>query len=140
MHGHPTIIAGPRTYAPCVYLLRRIVTAACLDISELVCGMAPGVDTAGRAWAEATGTPWVPFPAPWDARTLDYPGRVIVRADGTHYHTGAGGWRNREMARYCQARGGQLLALWDGTSRGTGDMIAQARQHRLPLVIYWIHE
>lgn len=121
MSGYPTIIAGPRTYLPDVATIQRAVDLSGLEVGTLVCGMAPGVDTAAWRWAEWYGLPHLAFPAPWKGM-----GR------------GAGPWRNREMARYCQAHGGQLLALWDGRSTGTENMIGQARTHGLPLVIYWI--
>ena len=138
MSGYPTIIAGPRTYLPDVATIQRAVDLSGLEVGTLVCGMAPGVDTVAWRWAKGHDLPCLAYPAPWGAQELDYPGRVVTRRDGTRYHTGAGGWRNREMARYCQAHGGQLLALWDGRSTGTSNMIGQARTHGLPLVIYWI--
>lgn len=71
-------------------------------------GAARGADTWGEQWAEAEVSKIrvVRFPADWNKH-----GRA------------AGPIRNREMARALKEAGGIGVALWDGESRGTRDMI-----------------
>lgn len=82
-------------------------------VSEVVSGCARGADAAGEAWAARHGIPVKRFPADWSR------GRC------------AGPNRNEAMANYGQA----LLALWDGESPGTADMIRRAKTHGLPVKI-----
>lgn len=81
------------------------------DFSE-VCGMQTGGDAVGRLWADLAGINVVRFPADWDT-----------------YGKSAGPVRNAWMAWY----GTHLLALWDGASRGTANMIAVAKAGCLTL-------
>ena len=69
---------------------------------EVVSGTARGVDKAGERWAEERGIPVKRMPANWDEEG-----------------PGAGYNRNRRMALYADA----LVAVWDGKSKGTGNMI-----------------
>lgn len=84
------------------------------EVSEVVCGMAAGADTLGLLWARRNGIPWKEFPAGW--RTKD--GELNRKA---------GFERNERMACYADA----LIALWDGQSNGTRDMLERARAHDL---------
>ena len=61
------IIAGTRTLKPTIYQIGRAVDACYLKLAmtEVVCGMAPGVDLAGRDWAKAVGMPHSEWPAKW---------------------------------------------------------------------------
>lgn len=79
---------------------------------EIVEGECRGPDLWARAWAEANGYKFKPFPADWDG-----------------LGKGAGFIRNGEMAEY----GNATLAFWDGVSGGTTDMIekAKAAGHRV---------
>ena len=79
-------------------------------LRSVVCGMARGVDTSGRMWAEQRGIPVWHYPADWD----------------THGRS-AGPIRNREMAENADG----LILVWDGSSRGSANMLSQARQHKL---------
>jgi hypothetical protein len=80
--------------------------------SEVVSGCAPGIDRCGEAWATAVHLPIKRFPAEW-----------------AKYGKSAGPRRNSSMGSY----GGAGLSFWDGTSRGTADMIGQLRDRRKPL-------
>lgn len=111
------IIAGTRT----MFLHRDMVQDAVTmfektyncKVSELVCGMAEGVDECGHDWAVANGIPVAPFPADWD-----------------RYKLMAGPIRNREMAEYADG----LLLLWSGnakTSKGSADMWRTAEKLRM---------
>lgn len=69
---------------------------------EIVSGDARGADTLGARYGHLNGIPVIHFPAQWDT-----------------YGKAAGFIRNEEMAEY----GDFLVAFWDGTSRGTAQMI-----------------
>ncbi len=76
-------------------------------ITEVVCGMAQGGDQLGIQWARAYQITLTPF----------YP-------DWRKYGNAAGPIRNRQMADYADA----LIALWDGESRGTANMIEEMKK------------
>lgn len=102
-----TIIAGTRTITD-----QGIVDAAIADsgitISRVVCGMARGVDSCGKTWADGKGIPVDKFPADWDK-----------------FGKAAGYRRNVQMAENADA----LILVWDGNSRGSMHMqnIAQSK-------------
>ena len=99
-----TIIAGSRNITDREALTRAISECPWSDqISEVICGCAGGADAMGKTWAKERGVPVSEFPADWDSH-----GRS------------AGPIRNRQMAEY----GDALIALWDGRSGGTANMIA----------------
>lgn len=106
------IIAGSRWIPVGVSLL--IADAAIrvhgLRPREIISGMAPGPDTAGRLWGEQNGVYVKKVPALW-----------------SQFGKGAGAERNERMAEI----GTHLLAIWDGTSTGTQDMIDRAGKHGL---------
>jgi hypothetical protein len=79
------------------------------DVREVVCGGARGVDSLGARWAGEQGIPCVKFPAQWD-----------------RFGKAAGMYRNSDMADYADG----LIALWDGESRGTLDMIDRMKGRR----------
>lgn len=110
------IIAGSRSIPIGVSML--IIDAAArvhrLRPAEVIVGLAQGPDTAGLFWARQRGIPWREFPALWGK-----------------YGNRAGPERNERMA----LAGTHLLALYDGSSSGTGDMIYRARAHALPLIV-----
>ena len=81
---------------------------------EIVSGGASGADALGERYAKERGYRLKIFPADW----AKY-GRI------------AGPIRNREMAAYADA----LLAYWDGRSRGTKNMIDEARANGLKVSI-----
>ncbi len=102
------IIAGSRSITDPKLLDRAIYDALGLkgiNITEVVCGMAPGVDMLGWRWAKETNTPIKEMPAQWK------------RPDGTRDKY-AGFKRNQEMAEYADA----AILLWDGRSNGTYNM------------------
>jgi hypothetical protein len=84
------------------------------EITEVVSGAAKGIDQAGERWAAYMGIPCKRFPAAWSA-----------------YGPRAGPMRNRQMAGYADA----LIAVWDGLSPGTADMIGQARARGLRVYV-----
>lgn len=84
-------------------------------ISEVVSGGAQGADHLGEIYAAENNIPVKVFPANWDKH-----GRS------------AGPIRNGEMAEYADA----LIAIWDGKSRGTKNMIEQATEKGLQVYVY----
>jgi hypothetical protein len=112
-----TIIAGSRTVHDVAVVVEAMRWACVAGIrpSVILSGAARGADTLGEWWAAQRGMPVEKYPADWTAH-----GRS------------AGHLRNRHMAD----RAGALVALWDGQSRGTADMIKLAREREL-LVFVW---
>ena len=110
-----TIIAGSRDLK---WADVRAAISACpwwMEITEVVSGRAPGVDRLGEAWAKQNGIPVIPFPADW-----------------TRYGKAAGPIRNSQMAQNAEA----LLAVWDGVSDGTADMIEKADARNLRVFVW----
>jgi hypothetical protein len=102
------------------------VDASGYDVSEVVSGTARGVDELGERWPRAHDVPVTRMPADWD----------------THGKA-AGPKRNARMARAADA----LVAVWDGESSGTRDMLRQAYRRGLPIYLArtdgaadWTHE
>jgi len=108
-----TIIAGSRTITDFNELLKAIKDSK-FDISEVVSGTARGVDLMGEKWAEWSDTPLKRFPAEWD-----------------RWRKQAGFMRNTEMANYADA----LIAVWDGESKGTKNMIDTAKRYGLKVFV-----
>lgn len=103
------IIAGSRHFSEGV--ADRLVTAAMNRIGFMptvtISGAARGIDQAGERWAIARGVPVERHPADWNAH-----GRA------------AGPIRNREMAEVADA----ALVIWDGSSKGSKNMLATAKK------------
>lgn len=112
------IIAGGRdiTDFNCV---RDAYTMSTFEATEIVSGAARGVDYLGELLAKTMSIPTKVFPADWNAN-----GRK------------AGPIRNAQMAEYADA----LIAIWDGKSKGTANMISQARSKGLKVFIYLVGE
>lgn len=106
-----TIIAGSRNITD--YLLVEEACKQCgWKITEVICGLAKGVDLLGEQWAKIHGIPVSYFPAEW--------GR---------YGKSAGYKRNLLMAEQAKA----CIIVWDGTSKGTASMIRIAEKKGLKL-------
>lgn len=95
------VIAGSRIFND-YQLLKEVLNKEKDRISEVVCGEAKGADTLGKNWAIQNNIPVKSFPADW-----------------LHYGTAAGYIRNHQMGDYAD----ELIAFWDGQSKGTKDMI-----------------
>lgn len=116
-----TIIAGSRT----VYAEEIVEMTNCLDeyhklypITEVVCGMASGVDTVGLTWAKNNNIPVKEFP--------------VSKEDWNREGPKAGHLRNRLMADYAD----RAIIFWDGESSGTENMIDQMEAVDKPLTIW----
>lgn len=96
----------------------RALKRAPFEITEVVSGACKeGVDRLGEEWAGRKGIPVKRFPADWN-----------------QYGRRAGPLRNREMAKYADA----LIAIWDGESRGTRNMIDEALREKLEVYVYCV--
>jgi hypothetical protein len=114
--GLRTIIAGSRTLTDADYgELLEALEGVDWEISEILSGGAKGGDRLGELYAQKRKIPLKVYPADWK----------------THGRK-AGILRNSEMADDADA----LIALWDGTSKGTGNMIETATKRGL---IVYIH-
>lgn len=130
-----TIIAGCRTiHGKDASMAICRAAAACgwlNDITEVVSGAAPGIDLAAARWAKFVGIPLKEFLADWDL--LEVQGaRIKYHTSGRAYNANAGKDRNREMAEYADA----LIAIWDGASPGTKNMIEEARKRGLRVFVW----
>lgn len=111
-----TIIAGSRDVTDMRHLLIALESAR-FDITSVISGGARDADRLGERWARERNIPLEVMHANWRQHGLK-----------------AGMLRNREMARNADA----LIALWDGESSGTRDMIAVAASRALDVFIYLV--
>lgn len=112
------IIAGGRDITD-YDLIERAVQQSGFDIEQVVSGGAKGVDTLAVLYAQKHDKHLALFMADWDRH-----GRK------------AGPIRNGQMAEYADA----LIAIWDGKSKGTKNMIDQATAKGMPVYIHRIPE
>ena len=110
------IIAGSRRITNMEHV-RKAVSDSGFPITEVVSGTALGVDRLGELWAEENNIPVKPFKPKWD-----------------EYGRGAGHIRNAEMAKHADA----LIAVWNGVSPGTNNMIDMANKMKMPVYVYVI--
>lgn len=115
------IIAGGRDYTD-YHRLKMYMDCLLepLDKSqiEIISGGAKGADSLGERYARESGYKLKRFPANWNK-----------------YGKAAGPIRNKEMALYAAEVTGVLVAFWDGSSRGTYDMITRAEEYGLQVHI-----
>lgn len=121
-----TIIAGSRRL-PIKYDKIWLVADAVMksgwlnEITEVVSGGARGIDLAGELWAEANPT-----------------GRIIpvkrFLPEWANQGKAAGVLRNTQMADYADA----LILVWDGASKGSGDMLKKAKANNLRIYEYLV--
>jgi len=113
------IVAGSRSIT-CAAFVDRAIEQSGFKITELVCGLATGVDLLGKGWAEEHHVPVKEMPVDWHPE-----GKLDC---------GAGFRRNERMAEYAEA----VIAVWDGESHGTKYMIDVARQKGLQVYVYCV--
>ena len=107
------IIAGGRDFDDYIKLKKscdRLL--ANKDNIEIVSGTAKGADIIGERYADLWGYKLTRFPADWD-----------------QHGKAAGHIRNRQMAEYADA----LIIFWDGSSRGSRNMIDEAKKKGLQI-------
>lgn len=108
------IIAGSRNINAYQDVKDAWLTSS-FDITEVVSGGARGVDRLGERLAVELGVPFKQFIPDWTGPLKK----------------GAGFARNKEMADYADA----LIAVWDGESNGTQNMINQMRKLNKPVYV-----
>ncbi len=113
------IIAGTRDFKDyellksyCDYMLSRKAQSG--EEIVIISGGATGADTLGEQYAKERGYSLQQFPAQWEK-----------------YGKRAGPMRNKEMAENADA----LIAYWNGESRGTKNMIEEAKKRGLIVAI-----
>lgn len=110
------IIAGTRYITDYADVCKAVELSG-FNVTEVLSGTALGPDTLGERWSmEFLGKKATQFPADW-------------RKHGRYK---AGFIRNEEMGQYSQA----LVALWDGKSRGTQNMIDIMIRLNKPYFVY----
>lgn len=112
-----TIIAGTRTVTDPAIVVAAISSAP-FPIPEIVSGCARGVNTIALRLGQQWGVPCRMFPAQWGLGNK------------------AGPLRNQQMADYADA----LIAIWDGVSRGTADMINRAQAKGMSVHVHRYQE
>lgn len=120
------VIAGSRDLSEdfCYEIIEKFVNAYYPNLKEIVSGGASGPDSAAEKFAKDNNIKFKLFSANW-------------KALGNR----AGPLRNKEMAKYASLReSGSLMAIWDGKSRGTSNMISEARYHGLDVRIVHIKQ
>lgn len=141
------IVAGSRNITDYHLVTKAIVESGFMyEIAQVVCGGAPGVDLLGDQFAAEVGLP-VEYYLVTDDGKYDYfklknlrlgngfyihddhraYANVAVVSDWKRDGKAAGPIRNRAMAEYADA----LILVWDGSSRGSGNMLGEARRHDL---------
>lgn len=113
-----TIIAGSRDIDLPVAESSRLISQAVAEAgwmpTTVLSGGARGIDRAAEHWARSRLIPLEVYPADW-------------KLFGAH----AGSVRNHQMALKAQA----LIAIWDGRSTGTANMIERARSEGLKVYV-----
>ena len=111
------IIAGSRT-ASLANVIEAVYKCPFSEkITEVISGGARGADSYGELIAEEYNIPVKRFPAKWEL-----------------YGKRAGMMRNLDMANYANS----LIAVWDGTSSGTKNMIETALDKCLLVYVHRI--
>ena len=110
------IIAGSRSISN-PNNVRDAIIASGFIIDEVVCGGTHGPDTLGANWAKQNNINVKYFLPDWQK-----------------FGKSAGMIRNSEMAEYADA----LIAVYDGTSRGTQDMINKAMIKGLKVYVHGV--
>lgn len=113
-----TIIAGSRGIEDYKIIYKAVVQSG-FTVTEVVSGCARGVDILGELYAFHHGLPTRQFPALWDI-----------------YGKSAGYRRNLVMADNAD----QLIAIWDGKSRGTKHMIDIMTERCKPVYVHKVGE
>lgn len=114
------IIAGSRNITNYSLVRQAVISSGwwSKDI-EIVSGMAKGVDTLAVEFAKRNSLKLHQFEADWN-----YHGKA------------AGPLRNREMAEFADA----LIAVWDGQSKGTENMIKEMTKLSKPTYVLYAND
>ena len=108
------VIAGSRQVTDQIFVISAIERSG-FQIKEVVSGGARGVDKLADKWASDNAIPVKVFESDWE-----------------RYGKAAGPIRNKMMAEYADA----LIAIWDGKSRGTKNIISTAEKLGLSVFVH----
>ena len=119
-----TIIAGSRNIPSdvAVKLVEKCIELSEFKLTEIISGNARGIDIAGERYWQSHF-----------ANKEPYVGLKIMPANWDKYGKSAGQIRNIRMAAEADA----LIAIWDGESPGTQNMIKIATRKQMPVFIYY---
>lgn len=112
-----TIIAGSRGIVDYSILLESIKLSG-FDISEVISGGAKGADYLGEQYAKENNIKLTRMP--------------VTQIEYNKYGNRAYYLRNEDMAKCGEC----LIALWDGESNGTRNMIEIAKRKNLKIYVY----
>lgn len=104
-------------YGPTLDAIREFGDKYDTKISEIVTGGADGIDKIADDIAKEYGVD-----------------RVIFHANWKRHGTKAGPIRNLKMVNYV-GKGGGVIAVWDGKSKGTASTIKYAENAHLPTLV-----
>ena len=110
------IVAGCRWFMN-YNVVKLAIRNSGFDIDKIITGGATGVDRCAKRFAETYAIPLDTYEAEWKI-----------------HGKSAGPIRNAEMAKNANA----LVAVWDGKSRGTKNMISTAKNAGLKVFIWKI--
>ena len=115
-----TIVAGSRDYQDYNHVKQQLdYFRKTHVVTEIVSGGARGVDTLGERYG------------------LEYEIAIkVFNADWNKHGRAAGPIRNAQMGDYAD----QLVAVWDGKSKGTKNMIDYMNKLKKPVFIIWVGE
>ena len=105
-------VAGIGSRGITAYPLEEVIPA---DATEIISGGARGVDALAREYALAHGIPC-----------------TEIHPDYARYGKGAPLRRNKAII----ARADLVIAIWDGTSTGTAQTIAECRRLGKPVIVH----
>ena len=111
------VIAGSRDFEN-YHLVEEAVIRSHFDVSVVLSGGARGIDRLGIAFA----------------RNHNFQAQIFV-PEWKRFGKSAGMIRNRQMATAADA----VIAIWDGKSKGTRNMIELASKLRLPCFVLLIN-
>lgn len=119
------IIAGSRSIDESLWVYSKVNQltdgGASFGMYEVITGGAEGVDSYGETWAEEKSCLYTEFPYPSQLGSFGGPRR------------------NKAMASYV-GEDGMLIAIWDGESSGTENMIEEALAHGLDVHVKQVHD
>lgn len=107
------IISGSRTCTVMNQVVKAIEESG-FDITRVLSGGCRGVDKMGEIWAQKMDVAY-----------------EVHKADWNEHGKSAGPIRNQKMVDNADA----LIAVWDGASRGTRDIIERARKKGLKVYV-----
>jgi hypothetical protein len=125
------IIAGSRSITD-FNIVKKVTECCPFFISEIVSGGAKGIDKLGEKYATEKNLPLTIFKSLWN--NLEAPNAIIKENRYGKYNARAGIDRNEKMGNYADG----LIAIWDGSSKGTRHMIEYMKKIGKEVFVYKI--